>query len=340
MTRSAFYNPLKAFEPRCLLKVEKQDGVYQSLKRQHEDELTVTSTVTPSSLLSSITTMSNSIPTEQPDRKMMEQPVRFRIIDLAQRCPPEEKFNSRAKRPGVEEDDNNGSAMALPNVSYKRISPDSFLPIVQQACIADPQQEQQRNEMLAQRRGKRVSLKRAISLLQTGSDAVQQAQHEQAIPALEEAAELLEFLRKSTARARCLDLLGQACSNSARWNESIAYLFEAFMIREAELGRMHVDTVDTLKHLGEVFLCSGNVRQARSCFAEVFWIQRAIFGTEHCGVAAAAHDLANAYDAADDLLQAELYYRTALEIYHSSGVHDDSPTIQGLLSDLRRVQST
>ncbi len=317
-------------------KTQDYESRMQLLKRQHEDEITVTSTVTPSSLLSSVTTRSAQSPE---DESKTDKPMQFRIIDLAERCPPIEKCNSRAKRPGVEEEEN-GSAMAPRNVSYKRFPPQFSQPLTERACIVNNPQETKRQEMLEHCRVNRVSLRRAMSLLQVGSDAVQRAQHEQAISTLEEAAELLAYLKKPTARARCLDLLGQACSNSAQWNQSISHFFEAFLIREVELGRTHVDTINSLKHLGEVFLSSGNVRQARRCFAEVFWVQKAIFGTYHYCVAAAAHNLANAYDAEDNLLQAAIFYRTALEIYHCSGIHDSSATIQDLLYDLRRVQST
>lgn len=334
MTRSAFYNPMKPVEQKYSMKTQNDEPFTQSMKRQHDDELTASSTVTPSSLLSSATSMTIPYPNDVLDQKV-EQSARFRIIDLAERCPP---VKIRSKRPGIEEEDNE-AAIAPRKASYKRISPD-FLPVAERACIIDLQHEQQRLELLEYRRENRLALRQAVSLLHVGSTRVQRAQHEQAIPALQEAAKLLGTLQKSVARARSLDLLGQACSNSARWNESVSHLFEAFLIREAELGHTHVDTVDTLKHLGEVFLCSGNARQARNCFAEVFWIHKELFGTDHCCVAAAAHNLANAYDAEDDLRQAETFYRTALDIYHRVGVQDDSPIIQSLLSDLQRVQSS
>ncbi len=305
----------------------------KTFKRQHDDELTASSTVTPSSLLSSATNMSNPHALDVLDRKV-DPNSRFRIIDLAVRCPPEK---AKTKRPGIQEEDNE-SAIAPRKVSNKRISPDT-MPPVEQTCIVDLQQEHERQVMLERRRENRVAFRRAVSMLHTGNAAVQLDQHHEAIPILEKAAKTFGVLHKAIARARCLDLLGQACSNSARWNESISHLFEAFLIREGELGPTHVDTVDTLKHLGEVFLCSGNAHQARNCFAKVFWIHRDLFGTEHRCVARDAHNLANAFDAEDDFLQAEIFYRTSLEIYRRAGDSDDSPTIQGLLNDLRRVQS-
>ncbi len=332
MTGTIRYNPRKAVESRYPYHVKNMNASKtQMFKRHLEDELTASSTVTPSSLLSSATNTSNPHALDVLDRKVVPN-SRIRIIDLAERCP---SAKSRTKRPGIQEEDNE-STIAPCNVSYKRISPDT---LPEPSCIVDLQQQLERQAMLDYRREHREAFRRAVSMLHTGNAAVQRDQHDEAIPILERAAETFGVLQKAIARARCLDLLGQACSNSARWNESISHLFEAFLIREGELGPTHVDTIDTLKHLGEVFLCSGNARQARNCFAKVFWIHRELFGTEHCCVARDAHNLANAFDAEDDLLQAEIFYRTSLEIYRKAGAPDNSPIIQGLLSDLRRVES-
>ena len=133
MTRSAFHNPMKPFEQRYPIQMKNNES--QSLKRQHEDELTASSTVTPSSLQSHATSMSNPYPLHDVLDRKVEQSARLRIIDLAERCPP-----VRSRRPGMQEEDNE-STIAPRKVSYKRISPD-VLPV--KTCIVNVQQEQQR----------------------------------------------------------------------------------------------------------------------------------------------------------------------------------------------------
>jgi tetratricopeptide (TPR) repeat protein len=116
-------------------------------------------------------------------------------------------------------------------------------------------------------------------------------------------------------------------------------LYEALELRKRELGAWHVDTVDTLQHLAQLCLVTGQAEQAARYYLEVVQLRKVIFGPRHAGTAVTAHGLANAYFQSHDLAAAEIWYEYALGVYHDMGLTlDKNPAVKKLVRDWKRLE--
>lgn len=115
-------------------------------------------------------------------------------------------------------------------------------------------------------------------------------------------------------------------------------LYEALQLRKHELGPWHVDTVDTLQHLAQLCLSTGQAATAAGHYLEVVHLRKAIFGPNHPGTAVTAHCLGNAYLQAHDTVAAELWYDHALAVYNSMQLPNGNPAVAKLLRDRKRLE--
>jgi tetratricopeptide (TPR) repeat protein len=116
-------------------------------------------------------------------------------------------------------------------------------------------------------------------------------------------------------------------------------LYEALELRKRELGPWHVDTVDTLQHLAQLCLVTGQAEMAARYYLEVVQLRKVIFGPRHAGTAVTAHGLANAYFQSHDLAAAEVWYEYALGVYHDMGLSlDKNPAVKKLVRDWKRLE--
>lgn len=114
-------------------------------------------------------------------------------------------------------------------------------------------------------------------------------------------------------------------------------LVEALEIRKEELGPWHVDTVDTLQHLGSLCLALGHPDKATSHYLEVINLRKAIFGPHHPSTAVTAHCLGNAYLQSHDTMAAGVWFEYSLNIYNELNIPDDNPAVARLLRDRERL---
>jgi len=114
-------------------------------------------------------------------------------------------------------------------------------------------------------------------------------------------------------------------------------LLEAFRIRQSHLGSWHPDTVDCMNWIGKVHMLCNNLQEARRCYWQVFWVRRAIFGSDHPSCAVAAHDLANLYFKLGRIQDANNFFQIALEVYEKLKLSHDNPSMARLIRDLKRL---
>ena len=117
-------------------------------------------------------------------------------------------------------------------------------------------------------------------------------------------------------------------------------LRDALAIRQKELGPWHIDTVDTLNHMANLYLLTGNPLQAAMISEQVFYLRDAIFGPLHPAVGVVAHEVANATLQSDSMHndKAKHWYQLASDIYQALNLPLDNPAVQRLLKDIRRME--
>jgi tetratricopeptide (TPR) repeat protein len=181
-------------------------------------------------------------------------------------------------------------------------------------------------------------LKRARVQLQLGSAHATAMQLELSIPMFLAAAEAFIKANKFVAAATALGRAGMAYCTARQWESAVEHLQQAFAIRHAHLGAWHVDTVDTLNQIGNVHMFSGNASQARRCYWEVFWVRKAIFGSNHPSVAVSAHELGNALYSSGLLEDADNFYQIAASIYDTMGMTTSHPCVARLFRNMKRLE--
>lgn len=185
------------------------------------------------------------------------------------------------------------------------------------------------------------SFQRASSLLEAGMKNIESGKHEIAIQSFGNAASIFRRSpKKAVALARTLNLLGTAYTRACQWDEALPCLHESLLLRYKHLGKWHVDTVDTMNNIGNVYMRSGSFKYARRCYWQVFWARQAIFGTQHPSVAVSAHDLANAFQAAERYGKAHKFYGIAMQVYEELSVPKSNPAIRCLLRDIEMLRTS
>ncbi|GAX22862.1 hypothetical protein FisN_24Lh149 [Fistulifera solaris] len=185
----------------------------------------------------------------------------------------------------------------------------------------------------------RPSVRRARILVKWGSLQLKRGRLDAAIGVLALSVKDVRALKKKdVAIALAANLLGIAFKKKKDWRKAICCFQESFLIRQRELGKQHVDTIDSLNHLGSSLLHLGDARGALKCFREVFWSRKSIFGATHPGVALASHDLANVLVTLGNYNEARKFYLTAWVIYHKLPLHKNHPSIIRLVQDIENLK--
>jgi hypothetical protein len=185
------------------------------------------------------------------------------------------------------------------------------------------------------------SMRRALSLLHSGLAQLEARKYNTALQSFGTAASIFRLSQKKpVALARALDLSGVAYSRISQWQLALNCLHDALALRQQELGLWHVDTVDTVKNMGNVYMRSGNARLARRCYWQVFQGRKAIFGMTHPSVAVSAHDLANAFRAEGRFAKAHKYYRISMELYEKMALPRSNPAIKNLIRDIKVLETS
>ncbi len=185
----------------------------------------------------------------------------------------------------------------------------------------------------------RPSVRRARILVKWGALQLKRGRVNAAVGALALSVKDVRALRKKdVAIAFAANLLGIAFKKKNDWRKATCCFQESFFIRQRELGKQHVDTIDSLNHLGSSLLHSGDSRGAQKCFREVFWARKSIFGAAHPGVALASHDLANVLVTLGNYNEAKKFYLTAWVIYHKLPLHKNHPSIIRLVQDIENLK--
>lgn len=182
-------------------------------------------------------------------------------------------------------------------------------------------------------------LRRVRVLLKLGSLHMKSGRLDAAVGAFGLSVKEVQALRKKdVALALAANSLGIAFKTKGYWGKAICCFRNAFSVRRRELGKNHVDTIDSLNHLGSSLLHSGDTRGAQKCFREVFWARKAIFGSSHPGVAVASHDLANVLLALGNYNEAKKFYMTSWVIYHRIALHKSHPSMVRLVQDIENLK--
>lgn len=158
-----------------------------------------------------------------------------------------------------------------------------------------------------------------------------------AIGALAEAAQFWRKRRKPVALARALDRQGACLTALEFFDMALECFREAFSLRYKHLGPWHIDTIDSRKAMGHVYFVLRRVAEARNCFFEVFWVNKAIFQTDHLTVALSAYDLAKTMATEGLFDHARNFYRIAWNIYDQLKVSPSNPAVEQLLNDINHL---
>lgn len=158
-----------------------------------------------------------------------------------------------------------------------------------------------------------------------------------AIGALGEAAQFWRKRRKPVALARALDRQGACLTAVECFDMALECFREAFSLRHKHLGPWHIDTIDSRRSMGNVYSALGRVSEARNCFFEVFWVQKAIFQTYHLTVALSAHDLAKSMAIEGLYDHARNFYKLAWNIYSRLKIPPTNPAVEQLLKDINHL---
>jgi tetratricopeptide (TPR) repeat protein len=149
-------------------------------------------------------------------------------------------------------------------------------------------------------------------------------------------------VHKPLGVALAMERMGVATMYDARDTDALqrAYtvLLEAFRLRQTELGNWHTDTVDCMNWIAKVHMLSNNLHEAQRCYWQVFWVRRAIYGSDHPSCAVSAHDLANCFIKSSNLNDSKTFYRIAMEIYEKMNLPDENPAVARLLRDMKRME--
>ena len=151
------------------------------------------------------------------------------------------------------------------------------------------------------------------------------------------------FEDKPVARALVLEKMSHVASIQANEDASMLpqvynLLLESFRLRQDHLGKLHVDTVNTLNQLARFHRRSGNLDESRRLQTQVYYARKQIFGSRHPSCAVAAHDLANVLAQLRQNKDAETLYRMALAIYERMHVPMENPAVSRLIKDFQQLE--
>ena len=102
----------------------------------------------------------------------------------------------------------------------------------------------------------------------------------------------------------------------------IQSLRKSFRIRYDKLGPAHVDTVETLNKIANIYMALGMYSSACMDFREVMELRKAIMGEHHPSVAIAAQSVGNAHLKLKENSRAKAHYLQALNTFAVCGLAD------------------
>jgi len=175
------------------------------------------------------------------------------------------------------------------------------------------------------------------ALLRTASDLLAKDQCQSSIGVFQQAISRLQGA--PVALASTLYSLSSAYRQLGRHEAALKALHASLALRREHLSMHHIDTVDTLQRMSNVFLEASNYRGARRCAWQVLVVRHAVFGPNHGGVATALACLATVFRVGKRFVRARTYYELAIECYTDHiGLAWNSKTVQGLQQQLDEVK--
>jgi len=166
------------------------------------------------------------------------------------------------------------------------------------------------------------------------------ASPEKAFPCFERAANILRPYRERYPIMLASALDGVGCTHPSEGPAALQSLHIALALRIQNLGPRHVDTVDTMHHLGLVFLKGKNARGSRRCFSQAAILRAQIFGPAHPSVAGSVYLLAKSFILKGDRRQAEYYLDLSEKIYvQDLGLKKDSPSVVRVKKERSKLRS-
>lgn len=111
---------------------------------------------------------------------------------------------------------------------------------------------------------------------------------------------------------------------------------KCFRIRYDVLGPAHIDTVETLNKIANIYMKLQMHSSAKNDYMEVLTLRTAILGGQHPSVAVAAQSLGIAHLQRQEIEQAKAYFLQALNVFALIGL-GNHPMADQLREDIRRL---
>jgi non-specific serine/threonine protein kinase/serine/threonine-protein kinase len=86
-------------------------------------------------------------------------------------------------------------------------------------------------------------------------------------------------------RAKMMDTMGRVYQNLGLYSRADELLVGALELRQAEVGEEHLESVESLSHLGWLRIWQGRLDEARKMHAQVLSVRERVLGTEHVDTA-------------------------------------------------------
>lgn len=121
------------------------------------------------------------------------------------------------------------------------------------------------------------------------------------------------FENKPLVEAAVRTTLGDTYRQLGEYNTADPHLTRALVLREAELGPEHPETLNLVSNLGNVRFRQGRYEEARELLQRSMEIRRRVLGENHIHTAWSIHDLGNIYLVTTEYEKAEVLYKEALK---------------------------
>lgn len=153
------------------------------------------------------------------------------------------------------------------------------------------------------------------------------------------------FEHKPVARAQALENMSlvvciQGRDDPSQLSRAFVLLQETFLLRQEHLGKLHVDTVNTLNQLAKLNRQAGDLQESKRLHSQVWLARKLIFGEMHPSCAVTAHDLANVLISLKEWAEAKRFYQIALSIYEHMHLPTRNPAFAKLIKDLKHIDRT
>ncbi len=144
------------------------------------------------------------------------------------------------------------------------------------------------------------------------------------------------FGSNSLATTPFLGGLARCCESGRRWDNAAFLLKRALVIKEASLGRDHVEVAFALRNLGGVYQLQGDYERAAAVYTRSIAILEKARGAEHLDLALGLACLADAYQARGDYRKALAASERALAIRERE-LGENHPDVAASLDSLASI---